>query len=151
MPLMARRAPILSGDWRTRLLDPRRKRRSVECANLRRLFFIFVSLGNGSKFVEFSQERIREMPGLAGPGQAGPQIGRTGPLTSLPGQETNLGRRAEGQVRRTSSNSLYSLEQSMSETFSIGLTKCNKLTVRLAFRFCIHQGDFENSENCWKG
>lgn len=38
------------------------------------------------------------MPGLAGPGQSGPQLGRSGPLTSLPGSEFNLGQRPEGQV-----------------------------------------------------
>jgi hypothetical protein len=41
------------------------------------------------------------MPGLAGPGQSGPQLGRSGPLTSLPGSELNLGQRPEGQVCRT--------------------------------------------------
>lgn len=38
------------------------------------------------------------LPGLAGPGQSGPQLGRNGPLTSLPGSEFNLGQRPEGQV-----------------------------------------------------
>jgi peroxin-5 len=45
-------------------------------------------LGSASK----SQERLREMPGLAGPGQQnGPQLGPTGPLTSLPGSELDFG------------------------------------------------------------
>lgn len=38
------------------------------------------------------------MPGLAGPGQAGPQFGPSGPLTSLPGSELNLGQSFSGQV-----------------------------------------------------
>ncbi|CAM6008721.1 unnamed protein product [Sphagnum balticum] len=45
-------------------------------------------LGSASK----SQERLREMPGLAGLGQQnGPQLGPTGPLTSLPGSELDFG------------------------------------------------------------
>lgn len=39
------------------------------------------------------------MPGLAGASQAGPQFGRNGPLTSLPGSEFNQAQWHDGQVR----------------------------------------------------
>lgn len=142
---MAHRAPILSGDWRTRLSDPLPKLRSVEWEDS----VVYFSFGNGSNFVDCSQERIREMPGLAGPGQAGPQIGRTGPLTSLPGQETNLGRRAEGQVRSTFSNCLCSLEQSLCSNISHRPYKVQLVI----FKTCIwllHSSGSLNSEDCWK-
>ncbi|XP_024394848.1 peroxisome biogenesis protein 5 isoform X2 [Physcomitrium patens] len=51
-------------------------------------------IGSASK----TQERIREMPGLAGASQAGPQFGRNGPLTSLPGSEFNQAQWHDGQV-----------------------------------------------------
>lgn len=51
--------------------------------------------------VGYVQERIREMPGLPVQGQAGPQF-RNGPLTSLPGSESNLGQMSNGQVHAVS-------------------------------------------------
>ena len=66
------------------------------------------------------------MPGLAGVGQPGPQLGRSGPLTSLPGSELNLGQRPEEQVRRTTLRSCCSLvSQHLFWLVNYGNVGCN--------------------------